>query len=178
MNKEKLRKNWLKIALICSALVLGFLLSASLRPAPAAPQADTAATSAIGGPIQLMRGQKVRLSAFVPAALRGKPKTLDLKFVIKTLMQWTVVGKSFEVDHDCPFAAVELQVTLNGDVVFEQQTIGTLPAGVTSIDIAGHEISHGVTGNSPATASTLEVGDSETGLTRYALTVSQGGGIY
>jgi len=178
VNKEKLRKNWLRMALIGSALIVGCILSASLRPAPAAPQSDTSATSAIGGPIQLMRGQKVRLSAFVPAALRGRPKTLDLKFAIRTLMQWTVVGKSFEVDHDCPFASVELQIMLNGDVVFEQQTIVTLPAGVTSIDIAGHEITHGVTGSSPATASALEVSDSETGLSRYALTVSQGGGIY
>ena len=178
MNKEKLGKNWLRIALIGSALVMGCVLSASLHSGSAAPQSDSTTTSAIGGPIQLMRGQKMRLSAFVPAALRGKPKTLELKFVIKTLMQWTVVGKSFEVDHDCPFASVELQITLNGDVVFEQQTIGTLPAGVTSIDVAGHEISHGLTGNSPATASALEVGDSETGATRYALTVSQGGGIY
>ena len=178
MNKQKLRKNWWRLALIGSALVMGCILSVFLRPAPAAAQSDSTTTSAIGGPIQLMRGQRVRLSAFVPAALRGRPKTLDLKFVIKTLMQWTVVGKSFEADHDCPFASVELQITPGGDVVFEQQTIGTLPAGVTSIDIAGHEITHGVTGNSPATAATLEVGDSETGMTRYALTVSQGGGIY
>ena len=179
MNKEKLRKNWKRMAVIGSALILACAMSVSLRSAPSAPQNDTQTSSAIGGPVQLMRGQKIRFSAFVPAALRGKPKTLELRFAIMFMReQWTVVGKSFEVDHDCPWGSVELQVMTNGDVVFEQQTIGTLPAGVTSIDVAGHEMSHGLTGNSPATASALEVGDSETGATRYALTVSQGGGIY
>ncbi|MFL6209991.1 MAG: hypothetical protein ACJ74W_14130 [Pyrinomonadaceae bacterium] len=176
MDKTKTRTYWSRIALAVVALGAACALSASPRSAPAETQ-NGGTTSGIGGPVQLMRGQRARLSAFVPAALRGDPKTLDLKFAIRSVT-WTVVGKSFEVDRDCPWASVELEVTPGGDVVFEHQTIGTLPAGVASIDIAGHEISHGVTGNAPATASALEVSDGETGVPKYALQVSQGGGAY
>ena len=176
MNKAKTGTYWSRIALAVSALGAACALSVSPRSAPAETQ-NGGTTSGIGGPVQLMRGQKARLSAFVPAALRGSPKTLDLKFAINSV-PWTVVGKTFEVDRDCPWASVELQVTPGGDVVFEHETVGTLPAGAVSIDVAGHEMTHGVTGNSPATASALEISDGETGATRYALQVSQGGGAY
>src|SRR2546430_14089166 len=115
MNKEKLRKNWKRMAVIGSALILACVMSVSLRSAPSAPQNDTQTSSAIGGPVQLRRGQKIRFSAFVPAALRGKPKTLELRFAIKLMMeQWTVVGKSFEVDKDCQWGSGGVQVMPNG----------------------------------------------------------------
>ena len=177
MNKAKTGTYWSRIALAAAVIGVACVLSASLRSVPVAAQNSGGTTSGIGGPVQLKRGQKARLSAFVPAALRGSPKTLDLKFVINSV-PWTVVGKTFEVDRDCPWASVELQVHDDGEMFFEHEIIGTLPAGVVSIDIAGHEITHGVTGNAPATASTLELSNGETGVTRYVVTVSQGGGTY
>src|SRR5205809_6812177 len=165
MYRSLLQQHRTRIALAASVIGAACVLSVSLRPAPARAENTGTVQSGIAGPVRLMRGQTARIAAFVPAALRGDPKRLDLKFAISMGMTWTVVGQTFLVDKDCPWEALELQVTLNGDVVFEQTTIGHLPAGVVSIDVAGHEMSHGVTGNAPATACALEVRDTDTGET-------------
>src|SRR5688572_8707679 len=111
MNLPMDRRYW--IAAATGFAGAACILSATLRPAPAEAQLGALPgidISHIAGPVRLMRGQTARVAAFVPAALRGAPKRLDLKFAIDDGARWFVVSKTFAADADCPWAAVELQI--------------------------------------------------------------------
>ena len=112
-----------------AAILIGVAAASGpiLRSTPAEAQNGAAIQSAIGGPVRLMRGQTARVAAFMPTALRGAPKRVDLKFAINMVGEmWTVRGATFTVDEDCPGASIELGITLNGDVVFQKEVIGRL----------------------------------------------------
>jgi hypothetical protein len=110
-----------------------------------------------------LRGQTARLTVLSTAALGGVNHTVDLKFLVRGDNTWQVVQRTFNLSSSAPAAGLELRVgqggaislvrTPNG-VLFsdpdqagngiETVSLGSLPDGVRSLDICGHEITHGV----------------------------------
>jgi len=123
-----------------------------------------------------VRGQSAIVSVLSPAALQGARRRVDLKFVVDVEGDGVpeVLMRSFVLDQTRPSAAIALDVTFDGAIMFDGQSVGRMPANVAAVDIAGHEITHGVTGNEPGTTSSLQLVDADTKKTTVAISMGEG----